>query len=219
VKGGAVMLVKVSVSVFLFAAGVYGADVFDFRVERIRMFKDEPGNLHIDAGGVTFRSANGKTTIEIAMKDLRTAEVADPTALRFERYELRKWKPIERRAYTFRAQPGAPLEDLAQFLSARILRPVVGHYGKPAEFQTAAYHKRGFGGTHGTLEIGAEAIRFVSDNPTDSRTWLYRDIETIGAPDRLHFRVTTLAETYILELKAELSEAAYQLAWKEVYKP
>ena len=37
-------------------------------------------------------------------------------------------------------------------------------------------------GTNGTLEIGEEAIRFVTEKPADSRTWLYRDIETIGRP-------------------------------------
>src|SRR6266566_6489857 len=50
-----------------------------------------------------------------------------------------------------------------------------------------------------------------------ARTWLYRDIETIGKPDSFRFRVTTNRETYILELKAELPEAAYQLAWSKVY--
>ena len=67
------------------------------------------------------------------------------------------------------------------------------------------------------LEIGDDAIQFVSDRPADSRTWLYRDIETIGKPDSYRFRVTTNRETYIIELKSELPEAAYQLAWTKVY--
>src|SRR5207245_1436514 len=137
--------------------------------------------------------------------------------LRFQTYDVPKWKPMERRGYTFRAQPDAPVEELAQFLAARVHRPVVGHYPQDAQFRVAAYHRRARGGTHGILEIGEASIRFVSDKPADSRTWLYRDIETIGRPDSFRFRVTTNRETYVLELKDDFPEAAYQFAWNKVY--
>jgi hypothetical protein len=111
----------------------------------------------------------------------------------------------------------APVETLARFLAARIDRPVVGHYSSTSEFQIPAFHPRTRGGTHGTLEIGKDAIRFVSDKPADSRTWLYPDVETIGRPDSYRFRVTTNRETYVVELKKPLPEAAYELAWSKVY--
>jgi hypothetical protein len=199
------------------AASAMERDVFDLEVERVRMLGNQPGNLHIDTHGITFRSSDGKKSITIPMQDLREADVADPHALRFETYEVRKWKPIQRREFTFRAEPDAPVEDLAQFLAARVHRPVVGHYASASQFQVPAYHRRARGGTNGVLEIGEEAIRFVSDKPADSRAWLYRDIETIGRPDSFRFRVTTNRETYIVELKSELPEAAYQFAWSKVY--
>ena len=80
-----------------------------------------------------------------------------------------------------------------------------------------AYHRRALGGTSGTLEIGRNSIQFISDSTADSRTWLYRDIETIGKPDSFRVRVTTNREIYVLELRAELPEAAYQVAWSKVY--
>jgi hypothetical protein len=67
------------------------------------------------------------------------------------------------------------------------------------------------------LEIGQVSIQFVSDKPADSRSWLYRDIETIGRPDSYSFRVTTKRETYVFELKNELPGPAYQFAWSKVY--
>jgi hypothetical protein len=191
---------------------------FDLKVTRVRMLRNQRGDLHIDAAGVSFRSSDGKMTVTIPMKDLRETDVADARALRFETYEVQKWKPIERREFTFRAQPDAPVEELAQFLASRVHRPVVGHYSAASQFQVSAYHRRTLGGTDGTLEIGEDSIQFVSDKPADSRTWLYRDIETIGKPDSFRFRVTTSRETYILELKAELPEEAYQLAWRKVYR-
>jgi hypothetical protein len=80
---------------------------------------------------------------------------------------VQKWKPIERREYTFRAETDAPVEELAQFLAARVHHPVIGHYGSASQFHVPAYHRRARGGTNGVLEIGEEAIRFVSDKPAD----------------------------------------------------
>ena len=192
-------------------------EVFDLKVTRVRTLRDQPGDLHIDAQGIRFRSVDGKTNVAIALKDLREANVADPRALRFETYEVRKWMPMERMEYTFRAPPDTLVEELAQFLAARVHRPVVGHYPEGAQFRVAAYHRRSLRGTSGTLEIGVDSIQFVSDKPADSRTWLYRDIETIGRPDSFRFRVTTSRETYVLELRDDLPEAAFQFAWSKVY--
>lgn len=192
-------------------------ETFDMKAERVRLLRNQPGDLHIDAQAITFRSADSKTSITIPMQDLREADVADPHNLRFQIYEVQKWKPVERREYVFRASGEAPAEALAQFLAAHINRPVVGHYASDSKFQIPAFHRRTRGGTQGTLEIGNEAIRFVSDKPADSRTWLYRDIETIGRPDAYRFRVTTNRETYVVELKSEFPDAAYEFAWSRVY--
>ena len=212
-----VRVLSLTVLVAWLAVGATEKDVFDLKVERVRILRNQRGDLHIDAQGITFRSSDDKTSITIPMQDLREADVADAHALRFETYEVQKWKPIERREYTFRAGADAPVEELAQFLAARVHRPVVGHYGSASQFHVPAYHRLARRGTNRVLEIGEEAIRFVSDKPADSRTWLYRDIETIGRPDAFRFRVTTNRETYIVELKSELPDAAYQFAWSKVY--
>src|SRR5258708_523873 len=69
-------------------------DVFDLRVTRIRMLRNQAGVLHVDREGITFRSSDGKTTVEIPMKELREADVANPRALHFETYDVRKWQPM-----------------------------------------------------------------------------------------------------------------------------
>ena len=215
------MFTKVSglmLAAALLAAGAADRNVFDLRVERIRILRDQPGTLHIDAQKIAFRSGDGKTIVTIPSQDLRAAYVADRQSLRFETYEIDKWNPIERRQYKFRAQADAPVEELARFLAGHVYRPVVGHYAEASQFQVPAFHRRAFGGTNGTLEIGDKAICFAGDKQADSRTWRYGDIETIGQPDSFRFRVTTHRETYVLELKSELSEAAYRFAWSKVYK-
>src|SRR5579859_1338439 len=212
-----VRLFALTVLVPLFTTAAPENSVFDLKVTRVRTLKDQPGDLHIDDQGIAFRSGDGKTSITIAMKDLRDVSVADPHALRFGTYEVQKWKPVERVEYTFRAPPDTSIEDLGNFLTAHVHRTVVGHYPEESQFQAAAYHRRVRAGTSGLLRIGSESIQFVSDKPADSRTWLYRDIETIGRPDSFRFRVTTSRETYVLELKEDLPEAAYELAWSKIY--
>jgi len=201
----------------LFVIAAPENSVFDLKVTRVRTLRDQPGDLHVDSQGIEFRSADGKTSITILMKDLRDVSVADAHALHFGTYEVQKWKPGERVEYTFRAPPDTSVEELGNFLTAHVHRTVVGHYPEESQFQAAAYHRRVRRGTSGLLKIGSESIQFVSDKPADSRTWLYRDIETIGRPDSFRFRVTTNRETYVLELKEDLPEAAYELAWNRIY--
>jgi len=201
----------------LFVMAAPENNVFDLKVTRVRILRNQPGDLHVDSQGIEFRSADGKTSIAIPMKDLRDVSVADAHALHFGTYEVQKWKPVERVEYTFRAPPDTSVEDLGNFLTAHVHRTVVGHYPEESDFQAAAYHRRVRAGTSGLLRIGPESIQFVSGKPADSRTWLYRDIETIGRPDSFRLRVTTNRETYVLELKEDLPEAAYELAWSRIY--
>jgi hypothetical protein len=207
--------------VFLFTARLVPAvpanDVFDWNVTLVKPLRDQHGRLHVDAEGIAFRSDDGKTLVKVAMQDLRQADVADSRKLRFGLYEVRKWAPTERTEYTFRAEPDAPVEILAAFLSGRVHRPVVGQYQTGTTFRVGAFHRRALRGTDGTLEIGEIAIRYVSTQMADSRTWLYRDIETVGKPDSFRLRLTTNRETYVLELKDDLPDEAFQLAWGRVY--
>jgi hypothetical protein len=194
-----------------------GQEAFDMKVERVRVLRKTRGALHVDIHGVTFRSDDGKTEIQIPLENLRRVEVADPAALHFELFDVDKWKPLERREYTFRAPADAPVAALARFFAAHTARPVSGHYAESSLFRIPAYHRRRLAGTYGMLEIGPESIQYVSKSASDSRTWLYRDIETIGHPDVLQFRVTAGKETYVLELQERMPEAAYDLAWNSIY--
>ncbi len=190
---------------------------FDLPATWVRHGRDQSGELHVDSKGVQFKSRDGKAAVTISTSDLREVSVADPKALRFETYAVSKWNPATRRSYTFRVAPHTPLDDLARFFADRMNRPVVGDYEEAARFRIPAFHRRLRRGADGMLDIGNDSIRFTSDTPGESRTWLYRDIETIGQPDSYRFRVTSARQTYVVELKQELSDEAYRFAWDRVY--
>jgi hypothetical protein len=203
------MNISMLVLALLLTAIGSGQETFDMKVERVRVLRKTRGALHVDIHGVAFRSDNGKMEIQIPLENLRRVEVADTKALHFELFE--------RREYTFRAPGDAPVAALARFFAGHTARPVSGHYAEASLFRIPAYHRRRLAGTYGTLEIGRESIQYVSKSASDSRTWLYRDIETIGRPDVLQFRVTAGKETYVLELQERMPPAAYDLAWDNVY--
>lgn len=196
------------------------ADEFKYRVFRSRLRRDEPGQLEISKAGVSYRSDNGKTKLQVRLTDILEANLSDPKFIRLETYDVLKRRLTGRRTYSFRLREGKRDEALARFLADNLPRPVVGSYGSASTeaFEILAYHRHRLGGCHGKLPISADSIRFVSEKPEDSRTWLYPDMQTSGTMTPFHFRVTTLVETCNFDLKKRLPEEAYRLAWQQLYR-
>src|SRR6059036_2923928 len=186
------------------------------------MQKDEAGQLRIDDSGVNYRSANDKTSITLPFIDVREMDVADPSIIRIETYEMLKRKLSGHRSYVFHLRSPRSPEDndrLAQFLSERLRRPLLtsrSTASKP-EFEIPAYHRHTLNGCNGTLQITPEGIRFLSTREDHSRTWMYSEIQTFGGSDPFSFRVTTLAEMFMFDLKDRLPQEAYDLVWQRVY--
>jgi len=201
----------------LVAAAV--AQPVEFSVSWKRLLRDKAGSLTVAASGVRFDSADGTASIELPLADIRRADLSDPKAVSFETYDVLKRKLEGRRVYTFRFTVKENRDELARFLVDNLKRPVIAGYPLPEEaaFHIPAWHRRGLGGSHGDVEIGEGGIRFVSKRAEDSRTWLFRDIESIGSAGPFHFRISTAAETYSFDLKERLSAEAYELAWQKVY--
>ena len=211
---------KAIVSLLLVSAvGAQGADSFEFAVVRDHIPRKEAGRLVISETGVSYRSAHQKTVIDIPLLNVLQADVSDPKIIRIETYDITRKALLGRQVHVFRLQSGVHDDSLTRFLSRALQRPVIGAYGAASQPGTLipAYHRHRFGGCHGTIRIDTDAIRFASDRPEDSRTWLYRDLETLGTMNPFHFRVSTLAETFNFDLKERLPESAYDLAARRVY--
>src|SRR5215472_16296161 len=104
----------------LIAGSLQAPPAFQYDVLRSRSVpKDEAGQLRIDTSGIQYRSANGKTTITLSFIDVREMNVADPSVIRIETYEMLKRKLSGQRSYVFRLRSRRSAEDndhLAQFL-------------------------------------------------------------------------------------------------------
>lgn len=213
-------LLALAVTVSMWAQSVA---IFEYPVtlskplSHVKLQRDVPGVLQFSQAGILFKSNDGKTTVSLDYADVKKADVSDPDKISIETYDIRALNPLERHAYEFKLKK-AHGPDLVPFLVEHIQRPVIGDSGgSDFTFRVPAYHRHITGGAHGILEIGSAGIRFVSKAKADSRTWLYRDIDTIGSSGPFNFRVTTPVETYNFDLKERLPEGAYDLAWRYTY--
>jgi hypothetical protein len=215
------MYVLVLIAMTLAPAGVVQtSEEFRYSVERDKTFRDEPGELTINASGISYKSQDGETLLRIPFADVYEADVSDRSVIRIETYDVLKRRLGGRRTHTFRVLGATHDDRLAQFLTAQLNRPVLGSYGAAgADAVTiAAYHRHTLGGCNGRIEIGAGTIRFISEKPGHNRTWRYQDMETVGSSGPFDFRVTTFAETFTFDLKERLPEKAYEAAWQRVYQ-
>lgn len=209
------------VELMLILATAAGTDqTFNYSVMRVKLLRDEPGELRIDPGSIRYRSEDGETSIQIPLEDVYEIDLSDPRIIRIATYDQLKRKLSGRKSFTFKLREARHDEALVRFLAGALNRPVIGAYAldRKPPFEMAAYHRHHFGGCHGKIQISPEGIRFVSERAPDSRTWLYRDIATIGSMSPFHFRVSSMSETYNFDLKERLAEEAYQMAWQRVYR-
>ena len=203
------------------ASATQAADAFRFPVARDKFLRDELGQLTIDDEGITYQSDNGKTSLRLAYADIRKVDVSRPNVIRLQTYDRLKRRLTGNRSYKFRLKEGVTDQRLARFLKQRLVRPLVGAYdlvGQSA-LEIPAYHRHRLGGCHGVLRIAEEGIQFSSEKQADSRTWLYRDVETIGSSDPFNLRVTSFAQTYTFDLKERLPQETYRLTWQRIHNP
>ena len=201
------------------ASAAQAGEAFRFPVVRDKFLRDESGQLTIDDEGITYRSDNGKTSLEFAYVDIRKVNLSRPDVIRLQTYDRLKRKLTRNRSYKFRLKENVTDSRVARFLIQRLERPLVGFYELAGESfgEIPVYHRHRLRGCHGVLRIVEEGIQFVSDKSVDSRSWLYQDLETIGSSRPFNLRVRSFVETYTFDLKDRVPEEMYRLVWQRIH--
>ena len=191
---------------------------FRYTVRRDKLWGGETGVLTIGEEGIAYASENGKTVIDLPYQDIRKIDVADRETVGIWAYERSAKRLTLRRKVEFELLDGTLSNELPQFLSDRLERPVLASMAEePTGVRIAAYHRHVLGGCNGTLVLGTDAVHFVSEEPKHDRSWPFEDIETIGSSDPFNLRITTFAETYNFDLKERLPEESYRDLWLRVF--
>lgn len=129
------------------------------------------------------------------------------------------------RQYTFELGGDANFEgaysDLKNRLDQRFVAAIQDGSVNPI-WQIAVKHELGYKGSQGILAIGEDRIVYRTDDPKDSRTWRYADIENISMEGPFQLTVTTYERKrthygnrkgFNFQLKEALSEARFNDLW------
>lgn len=195
------------------------AEQFRYEVRRDKLWGGETGVLTIGEQGIAYASDDGKTMVKLPYRDIRKIDIADRSKVAITTYERKAKRLAQHQAIELALIDGVVSDRLAGFLADHLERPVLGSAGEePGGRRVPAYHRHLLGGCDGILVFSSDAVHYVAQEPKHSRTWPFEDIETIGTTDPFHFRVSTYAETYSLELKEHLPEDVYRRLWLRIFQ-
>lgn len=188
------------------------------------------GRLTIDDSGMRFESQRKDHSRQWKFVDVQELRV-EPGRLRVLSYEDRRWTGVDR-SFTFTFSKEEKLwPDLRELLSAELGRrlvvgiPELAATAGASVYRLAVKHRRGSRGSEGVLSFGPTTLVYSSDEPDDSRTWTYGDIESISSSGPFQLTLNTYEHerfhygsrrTFEFQLKEPLSEAVYNDLWRRV---
>ncbi len=182
-----------------------------------RGLRSVSGTLIIDSVGIEFRSER-QFSRRWPFQEIQSFDLLG-RRLALTDYENRGWRrPGDRK---FRFELGADMPPgIAARLASRVGKPAINGRPDPRAASFAAItarHRKGFGGSNGTLRFREDGIDYVSESGEDSRAWRWADIETLANPDSYHLRVEGYRETFEFELKQPISRPLLDRLWDRVY--
>lgn len=177
-----------------------------------------PGTLVFDATGVEFRPNKGNP-VRWPFVEIKTIYVA-PRKVTLSSYERRGCFRLGTRDFNFELGEEMPA-SVSAALARELSRPI--RNANPGEQTTGTvsipvHHNTLRGGSNGVLRFSDDGIDYVTQAPEDSRSWEWRDIQTVSYPDAYHFTVYGFLETYSFDLKHSLPAGIYDHATDEIFK-
>jgi hypothetical protein len=202
-------------SCLILAATLASATQFTVRHQHLR--GDCAGVMTVDENGVRFTGAK-KHAWSWKYEDIQELRLA-PESIYILTYKDSKLRLGADRAYNFTGK--IPAEELYALLRERMDQRFVAAVGEAIGLPTWSLpvkHLRPIVGSEGTLAFGAEAIVYSTPAKTESRTWRYSDIESIGSSGPFQLTITTLEKGFNFQLKQPITEARYNQLWLQIEK-
>jgi hypothetical protein len=211
-----------------FAPAPAFAQTLDFPARHAHLRKYCSGTLSITEQGVSYRETGSKKPHAWmwSWDDIQQLDLT-PDRIRVLTYQDSRWKLGADRKYEFR---GKDFESAYALLSNGLGRRFVARMADDrvdAIWQIPVKHLTRFGGDEGTLIIGRDHIVFKSPSKGDSRTWRYRDIESISTSDPFQLTLTTFERAWAhygsrkdfnFQLRRPLEDARYNDLWRRLNK-
>jgi hypothetical protein len=207
------------------AAAMAAAQPLHYTVRHQHFRGGEEGTLRVTEDSIVFEE-HGKHadhSREWKYTDIRQLSLS-AAELRILTYESRTWQLGLDREYIFDRLPedaASRLDPLfARVLDQRFVAQLADTGVRPL-WQIEARRR----GSQGILIIGEDRIVYQTGARSESRTWRYADIDSIGTGGLFDFSITTLERTgwrhagpteFHFELKQALREDRYNDLWRRI---
>jgi hypothetical protein len=213
----------------LFAASPALAQSYEFKVERERPMRNQPGKLIITPEKIEYRSDHKGESRAWRYDELRQIKVESPQRIELVSYEDQKWKLGLDRIFKFKVLEGEITPEASALLMERASQPVLAPSVMPTTndaptFEAPVKHLHRFGGCIGALKIYSDRVVYeAKDEPADSRFWRYSDIQSFSQSERYRFEIISFEDkfggpkAYNFQLREELPAQAYDYIWDRVY--
>ena len=217
--------------VFLFAFVLQAnAQEFRYQVRRDKLLGHAEGELIISAERVEYRAKKEKEGRVWAYKEIKLFEILSPTRVRVLTYEDgSRWKLQKDREFTFDIVGAELTQEVSDFLRARISRPFVTSFtgeGGETLAQIPVKHLQRFGGDQGVLKVYRDRLVYEAKDRSNSRSWRWTDIRSVGRTDTFRFEVLTYEpqlggpdRSFNFSLKEPMTDETYDLIWNLVFRP
>jgi hypothetical protein len=134
-------------------------------------------------------------------------------------YDNRGWHVPGTRRFDVEIRRELP-PNVAASLAEEIGRPArnrIPDPHAPAITEIAARRSKRFGGNNGLLRIRQLGIDYVTAQPGQSRSWSWRDLQTLSRPDPYHLLVFGYRDSYAFDLKGTLSREVFNQLSDEIW--
>lgn len=176
-----------------------------------------PGTLRIGSQGIEFIPIKG-TSIHWSPTEIQSLDVRKRRVI-LVGYDNRKWPLPGTRRFDLQVKNEIPAA-VAASLIAKIVRPAINGIpdpSAPAETVIAVRRSKHYGGSNGLLRIRQQGIDYITAQPGESRSWRWRDLQTVSNPDPYHLLVFGYRDSYAFDLKDALTRNVFNHLCDEIW--
>ena len=206
-------------AILILSAAMAAAQPLTYQVRLKHLHGGEAGTLTVSADSIAFSAHS----LEWKYADIQQLSLS-ATELRILTYEDQKWQLGRDREYVFDRLPEEMSKQLyplfAHTLDQRFVAAVADSDVRPLWKMPAK-----LGGSQGVLIAGADRIVYETAAPGKSRTWRFRDIDSIATGGLFDLSITTLERSgwrhsgpkeFHFALKQALHEDRYNDLWRRL---
>ncbi|MBI4445567.1 MAG: hypothetical protein HY645_06605 [Acidobacteria bacterium] len=203
---------------------LFGQQVWEFEAEWLRLGRNQKGILKIT--GTEIEYVRKERRLSWRLDDIQQLKL-EPQKIEILTYEDQKWRFGKDRKFRFKVSEPFSAE-LSEFLRSRISGVFVSAL-LPAQEERAAFllpvkHQKFLSGSEGVLQILGDRIVFRSEDPEDSRSWLYREIQSFAITSDRELELVSEEKstggptrTFRFQVKALIPEGVYDYLWVRIF--